>query len=76
MAKKRWSDLDPRTRKAILVAGAVDGALRAAALIDLKRRTAAEVRGSKRAWSAAITLVNSGGVLPVAYFLRGRRRAS
>ncbi len=71
---KRWNDLDPRTRKAILVVGAVDGALKAAALIDLKRRPADEVRGSRKAWAAALTFVNSAGVLPVVYFLRGRRR--
>ncbi|KRC52892.1 MULTISPECIES: hypothetical protein [unclassified Nocardioides] len=73
MAKKRWSALDPRARKAILVAGAVDGVLRAAALIDLQRRPDDEVRGSKRRWGAALALVNSAGVLPAAYFLRGRR---
>jgi hypothetical protein len=74
MVKKRWSDLDPRARKAILVVGAVDGALKAVALIDLKRRTAAEVRGSRKAWAAALSVVSSAGVLPAAYFLRGRRR--
>lgn len=71
---KRWSDLDPRARKAIFVVGAIDGALKTVALIDLKRRTAEEVRGSRKAWAAALTFVNSAGVLPVAYFLRGRRR--
>lgn len=70
---KRWSDLDPRARKAILVVGALDGALKTVALIDLKRRRADEVRGSRKAWAAALTFVNSAGVLPVAYFLRGRR---
>ena len=70
---KRWSDLDPRARKAILVVGAVDGALKTVALIDLKRRSAEEVNGSRKAWAAALTFVNSAGVLPVVYFLRGRR---
>lgn len=70
---KRWSDLDPRTRKAILVVGALDGALKTVALIDLKRRSAEEVNGSRRIWAAALTFVNSAGLLPVAYFVRGRR---
>jgi hypothetical protein len=46
-----------------------------AALVDLRRRPAAEVHGSKRAWATAIVLVNSVGAVPVAYFLFGRRRA-
>lgn len=70
---KRWSDLDPRARKAILVVGAVDGALRTVALIDLKRRPADEVRGSRKAWAAALAFVSSAGAVPVVYFARGRR---
>lgn len=73
MAKKRWQDLSPRTRRIILVGSAVDGALKAAALADLKGRDQSEVNGSKRRWALALTFVNSAGVLPVAYFLRGRR---
>ena len=53
--------------------GSVEGALKVAALVDLVRRPAEQVRGSKRAWAAAIVVVNSGGVVPLAYFLRGRR---
>ena len=73
MAKKHWRHLSPRTRKIILVTGAVDGALKAIALADLKRRDDAEINGSKRTWAAALTFVNSAGVLPVIYFVRGRR---
>lgn len=73
MAKQRWSDLDPRLRKAMVFAGAVETGLKVAALIDLKRRPARRVRGSKKAWAAAITVVNAAGAVPVAYFLRGRR---
>lgn len=73
MAKKHWHDLSPRTRQAIVAAAVVDGVLRIAALVDLQRRPAERVRGSKRTWAAALVLVNSAGALPVAYFLRGRR---
>ena len=73
MAKKRWKDLSPRTRKIILVGSAVDGALKAAALADLRGREDGEVNGSRRRWALALTFVNSAGVLPVVYFLRGRR---
>ena len=73
MARKRWSSLSPRRRRAIMVAGAVEAVLKVAALIDLAQRPAWEVRGSKARWAAAITFVNSAGAVPVAYFLRGRR---
>ncbi len=72
MRKKRWSELDPRVRKAILFASAVETGLKTAALIDLARRSAHDVRGSKVGWAVAITLVNSGGAVPIAYLLRGR----
>jgi uncharacterized protein DUF5652 len=47
-----------------------------AALIDLARRPASAVRGSKPAWVVSVLLVNSAGVLPVAYFIRGRRSSA
>jgi hypothetical protein len=73
MARRSWSDLDPRTRQRILLAGSVEAALRIAALIDLARRPATSVRGSKRSWALALVAVNSFGLLPALYFLRGRR---
>lgn len=74
MATKRWHDLSPRTRQLIAAAASIDGALKVAALFDLKRRPTEEVRGSRKAWAAAIVLINSAGAVPVAYFLKGRRR--
>ena len=76
MAKKRWQDLSPRTRQVIVAAAVVDGVLKVAALVDLKRRPAEQVRGSKKAWAATLVLVNSAGVVPVAYFVKGRRGPS
>lgn len=70
---RRWSDLDPRQRKAVLVAAAVQLSLAAAAWTDLARRPAADVNGPKGLWAAVIS-VNFVG--PVAYFLRGRRRGA
>ena len=75
MTKKRWSDLDPRVRQGILVGGAFEAGLKMAALIDLVRQPRADIRGTKTGWAIALALVNSGGVLPIAYFLRGRRSA-
>jgi len=73
VARRRWSELDPRLRQAITLAGAVEAGLKIAALIDLAQRPARSVRGSKARWAAAITLVNAAGAVPIVYFLRGRR---
>ena len=74
--KKRWDEFSPRTRKLITAAATFEGVLKIAALIDLARRPADEVRGSKAKWATAIVVVNSAGALPVYYFARGRRTAS
>ena len=73
MAKKHWGDLDPAIRRLLLAAAAAEGAVKIAALIDLARRPASEVRGSKLRWAVAVTLVNSAGAVPIAYFVYGRR---
>ena len=72
--RRRWSDLSERTRRWILLGAAVEGVLKIAALIDLKRRPAADVRGRKWVWATGIALANSVGVVPIGYFLFGRRR--
>jgi hypothetical protein len=59
-------------RRLIVVAGTIDGVLKIAAWIDLARRLANEVRGSKTAWVAA-SLINSFGAVPIAYVAWGRR---
>ncbi|HSP38012.1 MAG TPA: hypothetical protein VLR26_09680 [Frankiaceae bacterium] len=73
MARKRWDELSPRTRRFVVVGGTFETALKVAALTDLVRRSPAEVRGSKPWWAAAIVLVNSVGAVPIAYFIWGRR---
>ena len=73
MGTRRWSDLSPRARRALVAVGTVETALKVAALVDLARRPAAEVRGSKRRWATAIVLVSSAGVLPLGYFIVGRQ---
>jgi hypothetical protein len=52
-----------------------EGLLKILALIDIRRRPAAQIRGSKKKWAAAVVLVNSVGAVPIAYFLYGRRGA-
>jgi len=70
-----WSRLSERSRRLIVAAVAVETALKIAMLIDLKRRPAVQVKGSKRVWAAS-TIVNSAGIVPLSYFVFGRRRAS
>ena len=75
MPRKKWNELSPRSRRLIITAGVFEGVLKVAALTDLARRPASEVRGSKVRWALAVTLVNSVGAVPIAYFVRGRRRS-
>ncbi len=74
MAKNRWDELDPRLRQAIMLGAAFEAGLKIAALIDLAQRPPQGIHGSKARWAAAITLVNSAGLVPIMYFLRGRQR--
>jgi NADH:ubiquinone oxidoreductase subunit B-like Fe-S oxidoreductase len=71
---KRWSDLSPRTRQLIIVAAVAEAALKTAAAIDIKRRPADQIRGPKWAWAAGL-VINSAGVIPISYFVFGRRPA-
>ena len=74
--KKRWNELSPHTRRLIIGAAAMEGLVKIAALVDLARRPADEIRGSKAKWAVAILVVNSAGALPIYYFLRGRNSSA
>ncbi|CAN5881293.1 hypothetical protein BH18ACT11_BH18ACT11_10840 [soil metagenome] len=71
---KRWSELTARQKTPFVLRGIFQFALLAAALLDIYRRPAEEIKGSKRLWSA-VALVNFMGIGPIAYFAFGRRRA-
>ena len=70
---RKWSDLSKRSQRLIIVAGAAEASLKAAALIDIKRRPASQIRGSKWKWVAAL-VPGSLGIAPLSYFAFGRRR--
>jgi hypothetical protein len=74
MPPTQWSDLSENTRKLIIAAGVADGVLRVAALIDIIRRPASQIRGRKPVWAVAVAIVSSAGLLPISYFVFGRRR--
>lgn len=69
--KKRWSELSPSAKRAIVVAGTVEIVVTGFALRDLIRRPAREVRGPKVLWVLAFLVQPFG---PLAYFRVGRRR--
>ena len=72
--RRQWSDLSERRRRLLITAGLVEGILKVAALIDLRRRPASQIRGPKWMWASAVTVVSSAGILPISYFVFGRRR--
>ncbi|ORA38156.1 hypothetical protein [Mycobacterium aquaticum] len=73
VAKKRWNELSPTAKVAIIGIAAVDAGLRAWALRDLAGREAAQVNGPKWAWGAALGLLSSPGVVPIVYLAAGRK---
>ncbi|QGN33441.1 PLDc N-terminal domain-containing protein [Microlunatus sp. Gsoil 973] len=69
----RRIELDPRTKKIMIAVGAAEAVFKIIALVDLARRRQAAVRGKKIVWATAITTINSAGLVPLLYFLIGRR---
>jgi hypothetical protein len=74
VARRQWSDLSDRTRRLLTITAVGEGILKLAALIDLKRRPANHVRGPKWLWATVLTIVSSAGVVPISYFVFGRRQ--
>jgi hypothetical protein len=73
-ARKQWSDLSERNRKLLIAAGIVEGLLKIAALIDIKRRPASQIRGPKWLWATVVSVISSAGFIPISYFVFGRKR--
>ena len=71
--QRSWSDLSENTRRLIIGVAVAESILKGAALIDLKRRPANQVRGPKWLWAPVIAVVNSAGFVPISYFVFGRR---
>lgn len=75
MAKsKRFENLPKPLRVVLAIAGVADTVLRAYALLDVSRRDDVDLHGPKEAWVPALALVNSLGLLPLAYLKWGRKR--
>ena len=70
-SKLRWQDLSPKQQAVVIGAAAIELVLLVAALVDLKRRPAEQVRGRKGVWALASF---AGFVGPISYFAFGRKR--
>ena len=71
---RRWSDLSERSRRLIIATAIGEAILKTAVLIDIRRRPASQIRGSKRLWIVVAVLLNSAGLGSLSYFAFGRRR--
>ena len=71
MQPKQWQDFTDRQKRGIVVLGVLQLVLLAAALIDIRRRPAEEINGSKRLWTMVVFI---NGIGPIAYFVFGRKR--
>jgi len=69
--QKRWAELSPEAKRAIVVASALELVVTAYALRDLVRRPAAQVRGPKLLWGLGLFVQPIGSPL---YLCIGRRR--
>lgn len=70
MRRKQWSDLTNTQKRGFVILGALQIGLLIAALIDIRRRPADAINGSKRLWTAVVFI---NGIGPIAYFLFGRK---
>ncbi len=68
---RSWSDLSTEQRVGVVALGTFQVSLQIAALVDIRRRPAEQIKGRKATW-VAVSFINTFG--PLAYFKFGRRR--
>ena len=68
--RKQWKDFSRAQRTRIVVQAAIQMALAAWALWDIRHRPADKIKGSKRWWTLAAFVQPVG---PIAYFVFGRK---
>jgi hypothetical protein len=73
MREKQWQDLTHTQQRGIVFLGVLQLALLITALIDIRRRPADAINGSKRLWTAVVFI---NGIGPIAYFVFGRKRSA
>ncbi|HAY42236.1 MAG TPA: hypothetical protein DCY59_01160 [Micrococcaceae bacterium] len=70
-AKRTFKELSTGTQIGVIVTAIIELTLTIAALRDLRKRPAEQVKGSKKLWALA-SFINIFG--PISYFLFGRRK--
>jgi len=70
--QRYWSDLTAVEKRIIILSSIVQMSLLVAALNDILRRPASQIKGKKWVW-LLVSFINFFG--PISYFLFGRKRA-
>ncbi len=70
---RKWSEMSTAERVGAAALGTIQVTMAVVAWLDLAKRSADQVNGPKGLW-AAIIGVNVVG--PIAYFVKGRKRAA
>lgn len=70
MGTRRWSDLGPTQRKAIVALASLELSLTAIAALDLTRRPPEQIRGGRRLWWPLVFVQPLG---PLLYLFWARR---
>lgn len=71
MKMKSWETLRPNQKRVIIVLAVIQVILLVAAMIDICRRPAQQIKGSKTKWRL-ISLIDFFG--PLSYFIFGRKK--
>jgi hypothetical protein len=69
--RRRWADMSSLQKAGNILMAVAEIATVAMALLDIRRRPASEINGSKRVWSMTALIQPIG---PVIYFIFGRKR--
>ncbi|MFP4417751.1 MAG: PLDc N-terminal domain-containing protein [Chitinispirillaceae bacterium] len=68
--KEKWKDMPGWKKVFFVMMGIIQIALLAAALLDIRKRSAEDIRGSKKLWTM-LSFINFIG--PLLYFKCGRK---
>lgn len=66
-----WGEMSTARKAAMVAQGTAQIALLGAALVDIHRRPAEAIKGSKKVWTG-VAFMNFLGIGPLAYFALGR----
>ena len=70
-SNRRWSEMGPGQRAAVLIVGGVELVLTVTALVDLIRRPADQVRGDKQLWALGVLVQPVGPIASLAWGAHG-----